>query len=68
MSGFAAGIISVATLLVGAAIVTTLVKNPSGSVGLVNAVTSGFAADLTAAQGGGTGLNLSSTFTPGLIG
>ena len=60
MSGFLAGIISVAALLVGAAIVTTLVKNPSGSVGLVQAVTGGFANDLTAAQGGGSG------FSPGV--
>jgi hypothetical protein len=51
MSGFLAGIISVATLLVGAAIVTTLVKNPQGSAGLINAVTSGFSTDLLAAQG-----------------
>lgn len=51
MSGFTAGIISVASLLVAASIITTLVRNPSGSVGLVNAVTQGFAADLNAAQG-----------------
>lgn len=51
MSGFAAGIISVAALLVGASIIATLVKNPSGSVGLVNAVSTGFNNALIASQG-----------------
>jgi hypothetical protein len=54
MSGFTAGIISIATLLVGASIVTTLVKNSQGSVGLVTATTNGFANLLNAAQGNGS--------------
>ena len=57
VNSFLAGIISIGALLVGAAIVTTLVKNPQGSVGLVQAVTGGFANDLTAAQGGGSGIS-----------
>ncbi len=56
MGSFLSGIISIGALLVGAAIVTTLVRNPSGSVGLVQAVTGGFANDLTAAQGNGSGI------------
>jgi len=56
MSGFAAGIISVAALLVGASIVATLVKNPSGSVGLVNSVFTGFNNSLIASQGSITSL------------
>jgi hypothetical protein len=55
MSGFTAGIISIATLLVGATIVTTLVKNSQGSIGLVTASTNGFANLLNAAQGNGVG-------------
>ena len=51
MSGFTAGIISVATLLVGAAIVTTLVKNAQGTSGIISSSTSGFASLLRAAQG-----------------
>jgi hypothetical protein len=54
MSGFAAGVISVATLLVGAAIITTLVKNSSGTTGIITATTSGFASLLNAAQGNST--------------
>lgn len=56
MSGFMAGLFSVATLLVAAAIVTTLVKNPSGTTGLVSSVTGGFANDLLAAQGTSNGV------------
>lgn len=59
MSGFAAGVISIAALLVGATIVATLVKNPKGSVGLVNAVFGGFNNSLIAAQG-----NVSSLSSP----
>jgi len=51
MNGFTAGIVSIATLLVGAAIVTTLVKNSSGTTGIITASTSGFASLLNAAQG-----------------
>lgn len=57
MSGFAAGLISVAALLVGASIVATLVKNPQGSVGLVNAVSTGFNNALIASQGNVTSLS-----------
>ena len=56
MSGFAAGLISVAALLVGASIVATLVKNPQGSVGLVNAISTGFNNSLIASQGNITSL------------
>ncbi len=55
MSGAVAGIISIAALLVGASIVTILVKNPQGTTGLINSTTQGFAADLAAAQGNSTG-------------
>lgn len=51
MDGFLAGIISVASLLVGAAIITTLVKNGDGTKSLVDSLTGGFAKDLAAAQG-----------------
>ena len=51
MSGTTAGIISVFTLLVGAAIVTTLVKNYQGSTGIINSVFGGFSKALSAAQG-----------------
>lgn len=56
MSGFAAGLISVAALLVGASIIATLVKNPQGSVGLVNAISTGFNNALIASQGNVTSL------------
>jgi hypothetical protein len=51
MSGFTAGIFSVAGMLVVAAIVTTLVKNYQGTEGLIQNTTAGFANDLLAAQG-----------------
>lgn len=57
MSGAMAGIISIAALLVGASIVTILVKNPQGTTGLIQATTGGFAADLAAAQGNSTGFS-----------
>lgn len=56
MSGFAAGLISIASLLVGASIIAVLVKNPQGSVGLVNAVSTGFNNALIASQGSITSL------------
>ncbi len=68
MGSFLSGIISIGALLVGAAIVTTLVKNPQGSVGLVQAVTGGFANDLTAAQGGGSGIGFSGGSSIGFVG
>ena len=68
MGSFLSGIISIGALLVGAAIVTTLVKNPQGSVGLVQAVTGGFANDLTAAQGGGGGIGFSGGSSIGFVG
>ena len=55
MSGATAGIISIFTLLVGAAIVTTLVKNSSGSTGIINSVFNGFSKALGAAQGNTVG-------------
>ena len=54
MSGVVAGIFSVAALLVGAAIVTTLVKNGSGAAQVISASTGGFANLLSAAQGNAT--------------
>lgn len=51
MDGFLAGLIAVATGLVGVALIATLVKNGDGSASLINAVTGGFAKDLSAAQG-----------------
>lgn len=51
MSGFTAGIISVFTLLVGAAIVTTVVKNASGTSSIISSVSTGFSSMLNAAQG-----------------
>lgn len=63
MSGAVSGIISIAALLVGAAIIATLVKNPQGSIGLVNATTSGFANLLNVAQGNGVGIgNIGQSF------
>ncbi len=58
MSGTVAGIISIFTLLVGAAIVTTLVRNPQGTSGLISSTFGGFSQALSAAQGnynGGVG-------------
>lgn len=54
MSGVVAGVFSVAALLVGAAIVTTLVKNGQGAAQVINASTGGFANLLNAAQGNAT--------------
>jgi len=51
MSGFTAGIFSVAGMLVVVALVATAVKNGSGTAQVVNAVTAGFGNDLLAAQG-----------------
>lgn len=51
MGGVSAGVFSVLSLIVGVALVATLVKNSEGSVGLVNAGASGFAKILSAAQG-----------------
>lgn len=55
MSGATAGIISIFTLLVGATIVTTLVKNYQGSTGIINSIFSGFSGALSAAQGNPVG-------------
>lgn len=55
MKGAVAGFISIAALLVGASIVTILVKNPQGTSGLINSTTSGFANLLNAAQGNNNG-------------
>lgn len=57
MSGFTAGIISIATLLVGASIIATLVKNPQGTGALVGSVTTGFSNLLIASQGSVTSLS-----------
>ena len=54
MDGFVAGLFSVAALLVGATIVTTLVKNGSGTASVISSATSGFANVLNAAQGNST--------------
>ena len=54
MSGVVAGVFSVAALLVGAAIVTTLVKNGQGASQVIRASTGGFANLLNAAQGNAT--------------
>lgn len=51
MSGTAAGIVSILSLVVGVALVTTLVKNPQGTTGLINSSFTGFANILSAAQG-----------------
>lgn len=56
MSGFTAGIFSVAGMLVVVALVATLVKNGSGSASVIGAATTGFANDLVAAQGSVTSL------------
>ncbi len=54
MSGTAAGVISILSAIVGVALVTTLVKNSQGSVGLVDSLTKGFGNILSAAQGNPT--------------
>lgn len=54
MGGTAAGIISILSLVVGVALVTTLVKNPQGTTGLIDSSTRGFANILSAAQGNPT--------------
>ena len=55
MSGFTAGLISIATLLVGASIITELTKNASGASSIITASASGFANLLNAAQGNAAG-------------
>jgi hypothetical protein len=57
MSGAVAGAISIAALLVGATIIATLVKNPSGTGTLINSVFTGFNNSLIAAQGNVTSLS-----------
>lgn len=54
MSGTAAGVISILTMVVGVAFVSTLVKNPQGSTGVIDSLTKGFGNILSAAQGNPT--------------
>jgi len=51
MSGFTAGIFSVAGMLVVVALVATAVRNGSNTAQVITAVTGGFGNDLLAAQG-----------------
>jgi hypothetical protein len=65
-------VVSVATAIVGLAIIAVLVSNKASTSSVIGAATSGFANDLTAATnpysgGGNNGLNLSS-LTQGLTG
>lgn len=55
MSGTTAGVIGIFSLLVGAAIVTTIVKNYQGSTGVIDSVFNGFSKALSAAQGNTVG-------------
>lgn len=56
MSGFTAGLFSIAALLVGASIIATFLKNPQGTSTLIGSVTTGFANDLIASQGSVTSM------------
>lgn len=61
MSGFTAGIVSIATFLVAASIVATLVKNPQGTGTLIGSAGTAFTNALVASQGSVTSLQTYST-------
>lgn len=62
MSGFTAGLVSIATFLVLASIIATLVKNPQGTGALIGNTGTAFTNALVASQGNITQLSSYSSF------
>lgn len=66
MNSAVAGIVTIATAIVGLAIIATLVSNRANTASVIKSATGGFASDITAAVApvtGGTGLSLPSLQT-----
>ena len=57
MSGFTAGLVSIASLIVGGSILATFLKNPQGTTALVGGVGTAFDNSLVASQGNVTSLS-----------
>jgi len=67
MNEFWSSIVTIATAIVGIAILAVIVSNKAQTPQVIQAATQGFASDLTAAEGpvsGNTGISLGNPYSP----